>query len=1329
MDRRDGRKPADSGRNVDPAMRIVLLSMECSRLRGQIDVLISEKDQMAVAAQETEVLRKRVDILEATLESRNKSQGTSYNLANEVTSLRTELRRKDQELMRLQSETKVAVMNADEQATKASYSDSLVAKLEEMRGENQKLNKEVLELRLQADEAIKLKRENSNLNTQLDDFLRSRTDNRVDSELLKDYSTRIVTLESDNGHLRARLQELLDRENEHIYRQETITGLESRLRGLLQEHEEHQTLISKFKTENSKLNADCIKLAQYEESIHKLIEENDRLTSVLTSMKSSINTEASAELLKANQSLKLQVDSLKLELDRTKTELKDSSERIKSLNNHCSLKIAEASQLEVVLAENARLAEVLTDLKKQSTGHAKDKEELKLKLTVAEDSLKDCQKSLKDKIFSLEDQLSTANHKLKQQSLSLDNLEKSNTLLTKNNSDFVAAEEKVRKLTGETESLRRINEDLKQFNSSLNEQVSFLRQELSRKEGVDSSLKGTIEEVKYLATSKDNLELKLKTTVQQLGAAEKQLEETHSEIEKLTTISKSVYALKAEADKYRGLYLESEDKLKGISELETKIDILQSQNRGLFDTNSELRKALMNKETYFSKPPADTVLTSEEAKRLKTMVQELDMEHSLLKEREVGLKSQVNQLNGKLRCMESLEAETSVLRNENLGLKAEKEDLMQEVKRLRNEMMKEKEHQGKYLEDYDDKRILKMELEAKKMQLTELEGRFTYAETEKLKVIAELRSKVTELTNQNEGLQETLNEEQLVSGRQKRELEELRDKVAILEKLSGKYDRISAQLLEKESILADYQRRIEHLDLQKASAGQHFEVRLHEANDEKNKYAAKEAALQRDLEDKTAKLQNLKEENLLLKANEARRRLLEDEVARLQAALTETRQRLDDQRLASASVNQLQVKQKTADDDNESLRRRISELVTLMDKMRSLNLDLELKNKTIPALQAKLELLEDQNREKEASLNELKSQLSATQRATKEKIDVERGEEKRLAEKMNELESAGAQRSHKIQNLTLEIESLRLENNHLKTELAASEDLLVEIQRQAKENHALIAEQHSLASQKEQLAMRVAKYEQEVLLYKEKLGEALLELERVPMLESDLRRRQQENGELQSRITELMRSTDAMRSKMVDRESELVSMHLKTDKNRQALVDISMNNLHAELKALENDRNGWKSHAQKLEKSLGQQEQETQRRIQLVNVEKTSLLKQLKETKQERQDHEVEIKQLLAEIEGYRRKVDLLEFKLRECYAKMDRFEELIEQSKVQTTMAAGKNGASESILAHENKKLADNLRRTTDELAQLKHLAERQAEDLRTKAAEVFALRQKLAT
>jgi chromosome segregation ATPase len=1326
MDRQAGGKQANPLKLLDPAARLVLLAMECSRLRTQVDQLSFSKQQMDACMQENEVLRTRVGVLEASLATKTRLQVTEAPLATELAQLRAEVMKKDQEIRRFQSDKQIAQLSLDDYQAKAAYADSLAAKVEEVKNENAKLNKEVLELRLQVDEVVRLKRENSNLSRQLDEILGEKTDSRVDTELLKDYSNRVASLESDNDHLRSRVKELLDRENEHIHRQEIITNLEARLRGLLQEHEEVKGQLAKLAAENSKLAYAKDRLVQYEDSIRKLIEENNRITEVLSDLRNNSKADASAELLKANQNLKLQLDSNRLELDRTRNELKETVERNKSLSLHCSTKAAEASQLEVVLAENGRLANLLADLKKQNTELSRTKEDIKRKLITTEESLKQIQNSYKEKVNSLEEDLQSTTHTVNKHRINLENLEKTNESLREKNSQLLSAEDTVRKLTGENESMKRINADLNQFNSSLTEQLTLIKQELSSKSEIETNYRLMLQELGYLTTTRDTLELKLKSSSQQLASSQKELAELHGQLEQLADSSKQATAFRLEADKYRSLYLETEDRLKQITELETKVDILQSQNRGLHDSNSELRKALLAREP--SRQLADVAITVEESLKLKAMIQEFELEHSLLKEREANLKSSLNVAQGRIRALEAVETELGIVSNDKDLLKAQKDELQLEVKRLRGEMVREKEHQGKCLEDFEDKKILRMELESLRLRQADLETRLSQTEAEKIRLTAELRSKVTELTSHNEQLQELLNEEQVITGRQRRDLEDLRDKVLLLEKVSIQHDKTKIELLEKESSLQDYRRKIEALDSEKSTTGQRLESKMQEAHGERERQAAREVSLQKEVEEKNKKLQQLKEENIQFKANEAKRKLLEDEVERLQAQLIESKRKIGDIQSTSGDLSQTQMKLKIAEEDNAALRKRIADMVALMDEMRSFSLDLEIKNKAIPTLQSQIGVLQEELQEKASTVEELKNQLTSLERTTRHKFEVERGTERVLSSRVAELESTNSKINMEQQSLALELESRRLENHRLRAELEASEDLLVEIKRQAKENHGLVSDHHQLITQKEQMAMRVAKLESETSLYKQKLGEALIELERVPLLESDLRKREVELTDLQGRVKELMKLNDHFRSKMSEREAEMEAALAKAEKNRQTLADVNVSHLQAEIAALEKDRNGWKAHCQKLEKSLGFQEQEAQRKShQLVN-EKATLAKQLQEAKHTRSDHEKEIRTLLNEIDGYRQKVDLLEFKLRESYAKLNHFEDVADQSKLQASIVAAKMGSSESALARENKKLAENLHRTNEELLRIKSLADRQSEDLKNKSADIAALRQKLA-
>lgn len=1316
--------------NIDPdaaGLKIVTLAMECRRLAIRASQLLADNESLQLRCQNDGHLRDRLAVLERCLQSKDDVAVEACRLARDVAKLKDEVKQKDQMIVKLQSENQALKLSDAESEDKSAFAGSLLDQISGLRQENLLLSKENASMKKNMEGINDLKRDNSKLERIIDDMTSKNTDTNINNDLAIDLTSRIGSLESDNSKLRSRLNEMLDRETDHIHRQESIAALEDRLRSLVASYEDCQSTLDDTIKQNIVLKAQADKLPSYESSISRLIDENSRITEVLTTYSQKLKSDSAAELSRDNAAYRLEVEGLNLELNRAKKQIEEKTEKLKSLVADFSLKSAEASQLEVVLAENDRLADTLAQVGKDLAEKTRQTNALENKLHKLDSDLKASNEESQSHLSSLQATISKQTTEIKQLTQSNDSLSKDNTALQHKCHDMINLENNLRIYQSDSESLKRVNEDLKAYNSSLNEQLADTRKDLSAKTAVLNSMRNIQDKLNDASQSNESLNVKFKLLDGQLNERNKEIDKLKSDLYMASRSTSDLASQAGETAKYRALYLDSQDRLKHTDELTTKIDILQQQLRSLHAANSDLRKAAIDQQTTVVAKHDRSTISGDAFDKMKAMVHELEVELSLLRDRETSLKSQINQMTGKLRLLDSIEADLIVKLQTTDHLRSANDDLASELKKARSDLMRERDQNTHASVDAEDRRILRLDITSKSEQIEELQSKIAVQESERLKINTELRTRVHNLTIANEKMEEELSLERSMASRLKRDLDTMKDKTDILEKLSSKHDLQSASILEKDGIIANLKRRLETYESDQCSTGRRLETHLHTTKEEVFKLTAENDLLKSNMQEKDAKLSLLEDEIKKLRRSDTEKRRLQEDYSKLEASYTCLQVQASSIRDLSDENSTLKAKLHTSESDCDVLRKRISDMVSLMDDLRNFNIDLESNNKSIPKFEARIRQLESSIEDKMQVIATLKDEQSTMMQVTNNHIVCDKLEESRLEQLLAAAESRANLAEGQLTSLRIEIESLRLQNDRQKQELSMADNYLDELRRLSKDCQSKATENQHLQSECTELQSMLRSRDSEILIYRDKLSEALIELEKIPVIEAELKAKKKEVSSLESRYTQMLVESEALRVTMKERETELVGLCTKSDINRHSLASIGIDQMKNELSVMESDRSRWRKKADELEKSMSKLARDYERKVSELQNENKRLSNRLNGVSELTQARADESDQLISEIERSRKQCDLLEFKLKESYAKINHIHEQLDQALIKVEELSGELQTTEISLSRENRRLNDSLQRSEVDLNRLRSLVDRQSEDIRNKSADIAALRQKL--
>lgn len=671
------------------AAKYVLVAMECSRLSGQNSQLQSTVQKQGSLVRERDVLKAQVDTLRRSEFLRIETEAANLKLTKELISIQELTRLKDEKIRRMEADIKVYQLKTDGSQQRLSPNESIFKRIEELRTENVELNRLAGEHQSLDQELAALKVDNARLERQLDEARKQPSEPLVSSSLLKDLQVRVNTLEEENSQLRKRLRELLDRETEHIQRNQSLVELQDKVRKLTSDTEEKQTRLNSLWNENQDLKRHATRSIELEESVRRLVEENQRITEVLLEVRQQVQIAGSTDLKICNSELRMQLESAKSEVERLSRSNKELQDRLRSLQNSYAARSAEASQMDLVVAENERLATTLLELKKKHVLVVKERDDLALNYQKTSVREKEGTNEMKSKLNAAEDSCKHLQLLLDQANSTITNLQKDLDQFSHKDRSLARVEEDLRKEQLEKESLRRINEDLKAFNSIASEELNQLRTTNSKFASLEKAHKLLSDENHGNQQIIESLEQKVFALEQQITQRDFEIERTRKEVHRTVEQYKDKYTLQAEVDKYRRLYLDSEEKNKQLDELENKLAIALEAKRLLQEANNHLQDQAQaaSERSHHSRDPA---LTSEEAIKLKVLVQKLDTELAVLRKKEAENDAQIQELTSRLQTLENADGELRVCSEQLRATRKEEERLARENRNLNVRLVEER---------------------------------------------------------------------------------------------------------------------------------------------------------------------------------------------------------------------------------------------------------------------------------------------------------------------------------------------------------------------------------------------------------------------------------------------------------------------------------------------------------------------------------------------------------------------------------------------------------------------------------------------------------------
>jgi chromosome segregation ATPase len=1329
-------KPPKSGGKEDMdslASQLVIAGMENQRLSEQITTLREEKEELEAGCRERDLLRQRVAVMERAEGFRAHNTDSNFRLTKEVVSLHEQVRNKDEKIKRLESELHLATLAKDDIEKRGNFHEGLLKKLDELRSENIHLHSQVAETKRLAEEVAKLKVDNAKLDRLLDEARKANFDSQDKNISTKnDVALRLASLEEDNAVLRRRVRELLERENDHVHRSQTILELQDKLRKLVEDYEDKQLTITKLMEENTNLKVKAAKVDEYEKSIRKLFEENERITEVLVELRANLKPTDNTGLAIANNDLKLRLEHAKADLDRTELQLKEANERYKTLQASYNVKVSQATQIEVVLAENTRLAEMLTELKNAYSITLKEREELTQTLQQTISREKEHSGDWKSRLASAEEIIES----LKQR---INELNTTNTILTKDlalykekNISIAQLEDELRKANSEKESFKRISDDLKISNTLNIEELSTLRKNLSKFVSVETSLKNTSEENKANLTIIANLESKVKSLQAQVSLKDADIEKLGNDLKRMDETLKAKHISNSEFDKARSIITSLEDKVRMVPELENRIQILSDQNKSLYEANSNLRKDLMDQSRLANSQSAMRTagaMSVEEARQLRCLVQELDTEHTLLKEREANLKSQLNILQGKLRLMDETESQLNICREEKALIQAEITKILAENKKLKFEIQKEKEEKVLMHSEAEQRKILTHELQIKSSTLAEIEQKVSLLEDEKAKLVPELRRKVQLLTSENEKLQESAVLHEQSSARMRHELEDIREKLRLHLSLESAKQNHGEEIDKLQSLVSELRQKLASKESELSGVVQRQDARVSALEMDKARLKGVEENLRREVTELRNRVSSQEDTITSLKIAERRVAILEDDAARSKDNLAKLKGRSTEAESITLQSIQNEKRAEAAEEEAEILRKRISELVRLMDDLRNINVELEANNRNIPKLEAHIELIEERLRGRDAEIENLRLQKHTTLEEANGILAGERRLEGEMESRMKELVDKIIVLTREKSEIEFANESVRKENLGLREELQAANILLQEIRKQALENKELNTDNHSLELRIGELEVHLETMGTENDLLREKLTEALVELDKMTNIERELKEYRDINSSKDALIREMKNESEYYKQQAAEARSQN-SVQANTNSQETVVsLELKQNQLETELVNTRGERDKFKARVEYLERELGQTQRQCDKKLSEMSIVIRSLEHRLSGAKNMHESHEGETRQLFEELEAYRSRVETLESRLAEYQSKLKQAEGLREAESIQLQSTARDRDNLELTYNIETRRLKDKLDRATEDRNHLKSQIDRQHEDLKAKNSDICLLKNKLST
>ncbi|BES88982.1 Hypothetical protein NTJ_01789 [Nesidiocoris tenuis] len=1246
----------------------------------ELSKIISEKDveMSSLKVTSAELADCNKNLVESVERSRLEAEGLKSTLeqrAVELESLRTELSCRQDVIGRLESQLAKSEKTLEEtlKSLESKHSEvaDLTKMLEDARSNCEELSKIISEKDVEMSSLKVTSAELADCNKNL---VESVERSRLEAEGLKStLEQQAVELESLHTELSCR-QDVIGRLESQMAKSEKT--LEETLKSLEAKHSEVTDLTKMLEDARS----NC-------EELSKIISEKD---AEMSSLKVT-----SAELADCNKNLVESVERSRLEAEGLKSTLEQSAVELKSLRTELSCRQDVIGRLESQMAKSEKtLEETLKSLEAKHSEVAnltkmledarsnceelskiiseKDAEMSSLKVTSAE--LADCNKNLvesversrleaeglkstleqraveleslrtelscrQDVIGRLESQMAKSEKTLEETLKSLEAKHSEVANLTKMLEDARSNCEELSKIISEKDaemsSLKVTSAELADCNKNLVESVERSRLEA---EGLKSTLEQSAVELKSLRTELSCRQDVIGCLESQLATSEKTLEETlksleakHSEVADLTKMLDDAQSHAEELSKV----ISEKDQELSIS-MATAAD-LATRNRMLAESEA---KTVLNAERLES-------MLEKQAVELDSLSSELKCQEEKIVEKQHSLDNLAEKLRNTEEQLQSRLLDLANLHDENTVLSSKLQQM-----------------EGIKVSDMQKIHALETELEAKSLELADLQQQFNSAEEQAKSTlitlaginatvskqkdeVALLQRTITDLSEAKVTLEsqlceseKTIKEQSMVVEAKNSLLSELDQD---LDKQRLQVDELSRKVSENDLELSIYQARCEELLAQNENL-----VKI------EDDLRSTIVTLTSQVQDCTAELANLSREyEVQVKENDR----LKEEVANCQQTIDKS----------SAKMLDMEFQVQTKSRDVSHLNAKVSELsgdlsqmkalkLTNIQKINNLELELEAKATTIQSLEKRIEEIEG---EKSALLagrmTNLGVEPSEDPQCLKDQVTHLESEAEELKEQLRTKETALAALTTELEVQNSKMSKLQNDYEVVKLEHELRSQLL---------NEALFQNKEEIASLNKRL--------HDISLEMDVKDETVMAMDRI--------------------VKEHKASLRAAENSLIEKEATISALSANLEsaiQERDSIIEqnkIELSNLNKSKELLEG--------------RIVKLEEERAQMVQAYESVKTSILELKKGAESE--------KSLKEEVESLRQKLDARNDEVQEYQGKLILANEKLSAEIAETGVLKSEKNRLETTLAASLEKI----RRLTDRLEKNDSTAERLTEE-----------------
>nr|XP_017210748.2 ELKS/Rab6-interacting/CAST family member 1 isoform X9 [Danio rerio] len=758
-----------------------------------------------------------------------------------------------------------------------------------------------------------------------------------------------------------------------------------------------------------------------------------------------------------------------------------------------------------------------------------------------------------------------------------------------------------------------------------------------------------------LRQARDNTIMDLQT---QLKEVLRENELLRKEVDvKESKLSSSMNSIKTfwspELKKERAL---RKDEASKISVWKEQYRVVQDENQHLQMTIQALQDELriqrdlnqLFQQDPSSRPgePLTAELTEENFQRLhgehERQAKELFLLRKTLEEMELRIDTQKQTLNAR---DESIKKLLEMLQSKGLSAKASEED------HERTRRLADAEMHIHHLESLLDQRDKEMGLLREDLH-RRYEGAPESAKTKALQTVIEMKD--SKIGSMERSLRDLEDEIQMLKSNGALSTEEREEEMKQMEVyrshskfMKNKIDQVKQDLSRKDSELLGLQTKLETLTNQFSDSKQHVDV-LKESLTAKEQRAA---ILQTEVDALRLRLEE-KEATLNKKSKQIQE--VSEEKGTLNGEIHDLKDMLD---VKERKVN---VLQKKIENLQEQLKDKEKQMSSLKERVKSLQADT---SNTDTALST----LEEALAEKERIIERLKEQRDRDEREKSEELESNKKELKELKEKVNVLQGDLSDREASLLDLKEHASSLASSGlkkdsklKSLEIALEQKKEECIKLESQLKKAHSVAVEAQTSAG----LSERIATLEQEVARYKEDAGKAQAEVDRLLEI---LREMENEKNDKDRKINEL----ESMTSRQMKDQSKKVANlkhkeQVEKNKNAQLMEEARKreDNINESSQQVKDSLRLKDDRIEELEEALRESVQITAEREMVLAQEESA-----------RANAEKQMEELLAAMEKVKQELESMKAKLSSTQ------QSLAEKESHLTTLRAERRKHLEEVL------------------------------------------------